>query len=159
MLQFFVLKAQFGANTSLSLCTQVQNLLVPREVCCGTGLFCSSLISVRLMLTCNTKNVLPVLHHISVYWSDYCLSCLDACLFCSESFLNDFLGDWSKRVLISSKLSLLRTEGRPERFSPILLVSRKRSTRHWIVDLFSTTESAKEFLNAFWHSAYDRVEK
>jgi hypothetical protein len=31
-----------------------------------------------------------------------------------ESFLNDFLGDSSKRALISSKLSLLRTEGRPD---------------------------------------------
>jgi hypothetical protein len=51
---------------------------------------------------------------------------------CWESFLNDFQGDWSKRALMSCKLSLLRTEGRPERrFSPILPVSRKRSTRRW----------------------------
>jgi hypothetical protein len=79
---------------------------------------------------------------------------------CWESFINDFPGDWSKRALISSKLSLLRTEGRPEqRLSTILPVSRKRSTRRRIVDLFGTTESGEKCMNAFWHSTYDRVEK
>jgi hypothetical protein len=66
-----------------------------------------------------------------------------------ESFLNDFLGEWSKRALISSKLSLLRTEGRPERrFSTVRPVLRKRSTRRWTVDLFGTT---------VWEIIYKRI--
>jgi hypothetical protein len=52
---------------------------------------------------------------------------------------------------ISTKLSSLNTEGRPERFlSCTLPVSRKRFTRRDTVDLFGTGESGNVSLNSFW---------